>query len=76
MKIAGLELPQKLEFGNTHHIALKKEIERRLDYLDQPGECPYCGSDIRAIPHFEDGFILTFCDLCGYEFEEAIHGTI
>ncbi len=76
MKIAGLEVPQKLEFGNKHHIALRKEIERRLDYLDRPGECPDCGADMRAIPYFERGFIHNVCDWCDYESRDFINGTV
>lgn len=76
MIIAGIEVPEKLEFGNKHHIALRKEIERRLDYLDQPGNCPDCGADLRVIPHFEDGFILNVCDRCNYISKDPVHGTI
>lgn len=74
--IAGIEVPQKLEFGNKHHIALRKEIERRLDHLDRPGECPDCGAEMRATPYFDFGFLLNNCDWCGYESKDAIHGTI
>ena len=42
MKIEGLTLPKKLEFGNEAHIALRKRIEKRRQIREEGITCP-CG---------------------------------
>lgn len=68
MKVAGVTIPAKLEFGNEEHISLRKTIESRLSRLEKGLPCDYCGSRMKGHAEFDRGYIRWQCG-CGETFK-------
>lgn len=73
MKIAGVTIPTKLEFGNEDHIRLRKKIEERLNLLEKGIKCPYCWNKAKGHANFNKEIIKWQC-ACGEAFNTDLDG--
>lgn len=73
MKIAGINIPAKLEFGNEEHIRMRQTIESRLNLLDKGIKCYVCGSKAKGHANYDKGFIKWQC-ACGEAFQTDLDG--
>ncbi len=73
MKIAGVTIPAKLEFGNEEHIRLRKTIEDRLTLLEKGIKCYFCGGKAKGHADFDKGYIKWQC-ACGELFRTDLDG--
>lgn len=64
MKIAGITIPDKLEFGNEEHIRLRKTIEERLDRLKNGIRCYGCDGKMKGHADYKKEIIKWQC-ACG-----------
>ena len=74
MKIAGIEIPKRLEFGNEEHINIVRTVERRLDLLDEGIKCPWCGKRMRPSVNYEGQIIEWSCGGCEESFWTNLEG--
>ena len=71
MKIAGLEIPARLEFGNEAHIELRRQIENRLQLLEEGFTCSCCGSKMIGALIYDE---IHWVCICGLEFNTDLDG--
>jgi len=74
MKIAGIDIPAKLEFGNKEHIDIRVKVEHRMEVLDVGFKCPYCKIKMGCAPNYETETISWVCLNCEEAFDTNLDG--